>query len=271
MSDSSALASVPRFERPPLVGWLVLVAALALVVGSFRSVEIAPSRVARGFSRVAEIGREMIPPRFDRIVPLIQQALITLQIATLGTLIGSGFSFVAGKYACRHLAHPFVSILIRSFVAVVRTIPELVWGLLFVACFGLGPFAGVLAVAADTFGFCGRFFTEAFDDVADRDLEGLRGLGASPLGQFLAIIVPTSLPNLVHVSLYALERAVRASIVLGLVGAGGIGVELDVAMRLFRYDEASTVMILILSLVLCIEQVSETVRSVIRPHTQTLK
>jgi phosphonate transport system permease protein len=186
----------------------------------------------------------------------------------LGTLIGIGLSLVAGKYACRHLASRWMATAIRSFVAVVRTVPELIWGLLFVACFGLGPFAGVLAVAADTFGFCGRFFTEAFDDVEDRDLEGLRGLGASPFGQFLALIVPQSLPNLIHTSLYALERAVRASIVLGLVGAGGIGVELDVAMRLFRYDEASTIMLLILVLVLLIERISELVRRRIRPYSQ---
>lgn len=272
MTDpSNSLSTAPklsRFEKPPLVGWLILVAVLTFVIGSFRTVEIAPDRVARGFSRVLQIGREMIPPRVDRIVPLIQQTLITLQIAMLGTLIGIGLSLVAGKYACRHLASRWMATAIRSFVAVVRTVPELIWGLLFVACFGLGPFAGVLAVAADTFGFCGRFFTEAFDDVEDRDLEGLRGLGASPFGQFLALIVPQSLPNLIHTSLYALERAVRASIVLGLVGAGGIGVELDVAMRLFRYDEASTIMLLILVLVLLIERISELVRRRIRPYSQ---
>ena len=259
---------IPRFEKPPLLGWLFLIAVLTFVAGSFRTVEIAPERVSRGFARVFQIGREMFPPRVDRIVPLIQQALITLQIATLGTLLGIGVSLVAGNYACRHVSHPRLTSSIRSCIAIVRTVPELIWGLLFVACFGLGPFAGVLAVAADTFGFCGRFFTEAFDDVEDRELEGLRGLGATPFGQFLALILPQSIPNLVHASLFALERSVRASIVLGLVGAGGIGVELDVAMRLFRYDEASTVMLLILVLVLLIERISESVRRQIRPYSQ---
>lgn len=266
-SNSRSFA-IPRFEKPPLLGWLFLIAVLTFVVGSFRTVEIAPERVSRGFARVVQISREMFPPRVDRIVPLIQQALITLQIATLGTLLGIGVSLVAGNYACRHVSHPGLTSSIRSCIAIVRTVPELIWGLLFVACFGLGPFAGVLAVAADTFGFCGRFFTEAFDDVEDRELEGLRGLGATPFGQFLALILPQSIPNLVHTSLFALERSVRASIVLGLVGAGGIGVELDVAMRLFRYDEASTVMLLILVLVLLIERISESVRRQIRPYSQ---
>lgn len=258
----------PRFERQPIVRWLLIVASVIFVLGSLRSAEVDGARIWRGAARVVHIADEMIPPRVSRISILLKQTLVTLQIATLGTLVGVIASLGLGRYACRHTSPRWLGFILRSVVGIVRTIPELIWGLLFVASFGLGPFAGVLAVAADTFGFCGRFFTEAFDDIEDKELEGLRAFGVSTSGLFAALILPRAFPTVVHTSLYSLERAVRASIVLGLVGAGGIGVELDVAMRLFRYDEACTIMLIILALVLTIERASESIRRSVRYQVQ---
>lgn len=259
---------IPRFRRQPLIRWTVTVALIFFLVGSLRSIDVDGSRVLRGANRIAQIFDEMFPPKLSRLPKLIEQALVTLQIASLGTLLGVLSSLILGRYACRHTCPRWQSLFFRSSVGIIRTIPELIWGLLFVAAFGLGPLAGMLAVAADTFGFCGRFFTEAFDDVEEKELEGLRALGVSSSGLFYALILPRTFPTLVHTSLYALERSVRASIVLGLVGAGGIGVELDVAMRLFRYDEASTIMLIVLAMVLAIEQISEWIRVGVRRPTQ---
>lgn len=257
----------PRFSKQPLSRWIATVALIFFLVGSLRSVEIDGTRVLRGANRIIQIIDEMFPPKLSRVPKLIEQAFVTLQIASLGTLLGVVSSLTLGRFACRHISARWQSLFFRSFVGVIRTIPELIWGLLFVAAFGLGPLAGMLAVAADTFGFCGRFFTEAFDDVEEKELEGLRALRATSAGLFYALILPRTFPTLVHTSLYALERSVRASIVLGLVGAGGIGVELDVAMRLFRYDEASTIMLIILVMVLAIEQISEWIRVGVRRPT----
>lgn len=255
---------LPRFSRQPLARWLLSIAVIFFFLGAFRSLEFDSTRALRGVNRISQIVDEMFPPRLTRWPKLVEQAFITLQIASLGTLLGVVTSLGLGRYACRHTSGRWKRLMLRSCVGIIRTIPELIWGLLFVAAFGLGPLAGMLAVAADTFGFCGRFFTEAFDDIEDKDLEGLRALGVPASGLFFALILPQSFPTLVHTSLYALERSVRASIVLGLVGAGGIGVELDVAMRLFRYDEASTIMIIIFVLVLAIEQLSEWIRVGVR-------
>jgi phosphonate transport system permease protein len=256
--------SLPRFPRQPIFRWVTTIALIFFLVGALKSVEFDGQRVMRGAGRIAQIVDEMFPPKLTRFPKLLEQAVVTLQIASLGTLMGVVASLILGRYTCRHTSRPWRSFVLRGVVGGIRTIPELIWGLLFVAAFGLGPLAGMLAVAADTFGFCGRFFTEAFDDIEDRELEGLRSLSVSSSGLFFAMIIPRSFPALVHTSLYALERSVRASIVLGLVGAGGIGVELDVAMRLFRYDEASTIMLIILVMVLTIEQISEWIRVGVR-------
>ena len=259
--------TIPRFPKQPLIRWILAVALIFFLVGSLRSIEVDGTRVLRGANRIVQIIDEMLPPKLSRLPKLLEQAFVTLQIATFGTLLGVVSSLALGRYACRHTSGRWQSLFFRSFVGGIRTIPELIWGLLFVAAFGLGPLAGMLAVAADTFGFCGRFFTEAFDDIEDKELEGLKALGVPSSGLFYALILPRSFPTLVHTSLYALERSVRASIVLGLVGAGGIGVELDVAMRLFRYDEASTIMLIILVMVLAIEQISEWIRVGVRRPT----
>jgi phosphonate transport system permease protein len=141
-------------------------------------------------------------------------------------------------------------------VALFRTVPDLVWALLFVIAVGLGPFAGTLALVADTIGFCGRFFAEAMEEAEDGPQEALMALGASRLGVVASAVIPAVLPSMINSSLFALERAVRSSVVLGLVGAGGIGIELKVAFDMFQYDLAGTIILAIFALVLAVERLS---------------
>jgi phosphonate transport system permease protein len=145
-------------------------------------------------------------------------------------------------------------------IAVCRTVPDLVWALLFVAIVGLGPFAGVLAIAVDKIGFCGRFFAEAMEEADRRPQEALRALGAAPAAVIAGAVLPTATPGLINATLFALEKATRSSVVLGLVGAGGIGIELQVSMDMFRYDEAATIILAILGLVIAVEQISAWLR-----------
>jgi phosphonate transport system permease protein len=146
-------------------------------------------------------------------------------------------------------------------IAICRTVPDLVWALLFVAIVGLGPFAGVLAILVDKIGFCGRFFAEAMEEADRRPQEALRALGASPLGVIAGAVIPSATPGMINAALFSLEKATRSSVVLGLVGAGGIGIELQVSMDMFRYDEAATIIFSILVLVVCVEQASAWLRS----------
>lgn len=134
--------------------------------------------------------------------------------------------------------------------------PDLVWALLFVIAVGLGPFAGTLALVVDTVGYCGRFFAEAMEDTDPGPEEALAALGASRAG----VLACAALPALVAASLFALERSVRGSVVLGPVGAGGVGIELKVALDMFQYDEALTIIAAVVVLVLLVEAASGAAR-----------
>ena len=138
--------------------------------------------------------------------------------------------------------------------------PDLVWALFFVVAVGLGPFAGTLAVTVDIIGFCGRFFAEAMEEADRGPQEALHALGAGRNAVIAAAVLPAAMPSLVNTALFSLEKATRSSVVLGLVGAGGIGIELQVSMDLFRYAEASAIIIAIFALVLLVEQCSAWLR-----------
>jgi phosphonate transport system permease protein len=118
----------------------------------------------------------------------------------------------------------------------------------------------MLAIMIDTIGFCGRFFAEAMEEVDPGPQEALSSIGASRLGTVVSAVLPAAFPSLINTSLYSVEKATRASVVLGLVGAGGIGIELKVAMDMFAYDQASTIILSIFLLVLAVEQVSARLR-----------
>ncbi|MBM3481666.1 MAG: ABC transporter permease subunit, partial [Alphaproteobacteria bacterium] len=121
-------------------------------------------------------------------------------------------------------------------------------------------FAGVLAIAVDKIGFCGRFFAEAMEEADRKPQEALRALGAGRPAIILGAVLPAATPGLINAALFSLEKATRSSVVLGLVGAGGIGIELQVSMDMFRYDEAITIILAILALVVAVKQCSAWLR-----------
>ena len=153
-----------------------------------------------------------------------------------------------------------VRTLSRGLIAFFRTVPDLVWALIFVIAVGLGPAAGVFAIMVDKIGFAGRFFAEAMEETDKGPREALATIGASRAGVIFSAVVPEAMPSFIATSLFSLEKAVRGSVILGLVGAGGIGVELKVAFDLFAYDTAATIIIAIFLLVLAVEQLSNWVR-----------
>ncbi|MFO0295536.1 MAG: phosphonate ABC transporter, permease protein PhnE [Rhodospirillales bacterium] len=236
-------------------------AAAAFVIASLRATEVSIMELLRGGPHALRIFGEMLPPSLDRIGPVLASLLQTFQMAVAGTVIGCALSLPLAVLATRHLS-PNAAIyhLVRIMIAVCRTVPDLVWALLFVAIVGLGPFAGVLAIAVDKIGFCGRFFAEAMEEADRRPQEALRALGAAPAAVIAGAVLPTATPGLINATLFALEKATRSSVVLGLVGAGGIGIELQVSMDMFRYDEAATIILAILGLVIAVEQISAWLR-----------
>jgi phosphonate transport system permease protein len=156
--------------------------------------------------------------------------------------------------------HPVLYHAARALISLFRTVPDLIWALFFVVAVGLGPFAGTLALMVDTMGFCGRFFAEAMEEADKGPQEALTALGATRTGRICSAVVPAAMPSFVNTALFSLEKATRGSVVLGLVGAGGIGIELKVAMDLFDYDRAATMILCIFALVVAVEQASALLR-----------
>jgi phosphonate transport system permease protein len=187
--------------------------------------------------------------------------LETFQMALAGTVFGLAASLVLGVLATRSLT-PGVTFyhVSRALIALFRTVPDLVWALFFVVMVGLGPFAGVLTIMVDSIGFCGRFFAEAMEEADKGPQEALQALGATRMGVIFCAVFPAALPSFVNTALFSLEKATRSSVVLGLVGAGGVGIELKVSMEMFLYDQASTIILLIFLLVIAVERASSRLR-----------
>jgi phosphonate transport system permease protein len=250
-----------RFRRPSAFAWLVGVLFLAFFLHGVMISGLTPDRLAGGLSRLWNFLAQAVPPDPARLGAVARATLETLEMAVVGTTLGAILSLPVGLLAARNTSpHPAVYAVARALVAFLRAVPDLVWGLIFVVAVGLGPAPGILAIAVDVIGFCGRFFAERIEEVDPGPSEALRAAGATRLGVILGAVVPASFASFVASTLFSLESSVRSAVVLGLVGAGGIGVELATSMQLLRYDEALTAILVIFAVVVAVERLSAAIR-----------
>ncbi len=259
---TSAPQALPaRFERPNVFAFLAYLVVLAALVLAFEGAEISIVDFVQGIPQMGDILARMMPPDISRLEPISRALLETFQMALAGTVLGVAFSLPLAVWATRRLSpHPLVYYAARGLISWFRTVPDLVWALFFVVTVGLGPFAGTLALMVDTMGFCGKFFAEAMEETETGPQEALSALGARRSGIIWAAVIPAAMPSFINTSLFSLEKATRSSVVLGLVGAGGIGIELKVAMDLFEYPTAATIILCIFALVLAVERLSSSLR-----------
>ncbi len=251
-----------RFQLPPVWKFLLYVLAICFFIFSIGGSGLSGGDLLRGIPHMFRLLGEMTPPDLSRLASIAKALLQTLQMALVGAVFGIAVSFFLAILASkRNSPHPLVYYTTRFIIAFCRSVPDLVWAVLFVASVGLGAFAGTLTIIVDTIGFCGRFFAEAMEDVDHGPEEALQTIGSSRFDIVLAAIVPAAMPSFVNSSLFAFEKAVRSSVVLGLVGAGGIGIELKVAMDMFEYQSAATIILSIFLLVVVVEQLSTIVRN----------
>jgi phosphonate transport system permease protein len=261
--EASAGPSMPpRWRRPSPIGVAVALLVTGLVAHGLVGTGIDPSRLLQAPARTWDFLSKAFPPALDRAPNLGMAMLETLEIALIGTMLGIALSLPAALLAADNTApHRIVAVLMRSALTTMRAIPDLVWALIFVVSVGLGPLAGILTIMIDVLAFAGRFFAERIEEVEPGPVEALRSTGAGRLAVIFGAIVPTAFPSLTGTSMYSLEKSVRGAVVLGLVGAGGIGVELNVAFQLRQFDTALTIIILILVVVLLVERLSSHVRT----------
>jgi phosphonate transport system permease protein len=195
----------------------------------------------------------------------------TFWIALFATILGTAIAFLLSFLAARNLSpHPAAYVVTRRLMEVARSIPELVYALGFVFAFGIGPLPGVLAIAVHTVGSQGKLFSEVNENIDPGQLEGARSSGANWFQVMRYGVVPQVLPNFLSYGFLRLEGNVRVSTVIGLVGAGGIGVELIFAIRQFQYKEISAILLMIIALVVTLDLSSEQLRRIVLRETKAL-
>jgi phosphonate transport system permease protein len=190
--------------------------------------------------------------------------LETVQMALAGTFLALLAAFPLGFLAARNLTpHPYVYYAARSALNLIRTIPDLALGLLFVAAVGLGAFAGTLALAVHTATVLGKLLSESAENIDEGVVEALRATGAG-YSQILSFaVLPQILPDLISFTLYRLETNIRAASVLGLIGAGGIGYLMNTSFRTFRYQEAAAIVLVLIALVMIVDHLSSRLRKLV--------
>jgi len=251
-----------RFERPSALAFLLYALSLGVLVWSLDGTGWSLAELATGLPALGDFFSRAWPPSLERLPSLSSALIETFQMAVAGTVVGAVISIPLAVLSARGLlGSRWLNFAARGVVAVFRTVPDLVWALIFVIAVGLGPFAGTLAIAVDTAGFCGRFFAEAMEDVDKGPAEALQAQGVRRIDTIFCAVVPAAMPAFITTTLFALEKAVRSSVVLGLVGAGGIGLELKVAMDMFDYPTAATIILMIFGLVVIVEQVGAHTRT----------
>lgn len=240
---------------------LITLVVLALLGQALYVVEARPQELITGIFGMIDLLSRATPPAFDQYETVIWPALQTIDIALVGTTVGVLLALPLAVLAATNVtpARP-VYYVARGFIAIARAVPDLVWALLFVTAVGLGPFPGALAQSVHSVGMLGRLFAEVIEDIDMGPVEALRLTGANRLQVFTHGVVPGVLPSLLGIGLYRLDENFRSSLVLGFVGAGGLGFQLLTAMNLFQYRTVSLLLIVTFAMVIAMERGSAWLR-----------
>ncbi|TDQ36221.1 phosphonate ABC transporter, permease protein PhnE [Aureibacillus halotolerans] len=261
MSSRLSNSIPPRFRMPPVWSWIVIVGAVGFFLSGLINANISIERILSGTVNIGTFLSRAFPPDISRLDSVIWAMLETFEIALVGTVFGVLLSLpIALLISNNTTPHPLISRVLRFIVSVMRTVPDLVWALLFVISVGLGSFAGILTIMVDTIAFCARFFSERIEEIDKGPMEAIKSTGSNRLGVYAASVLPIGFPSFVATSLFSVEKAIRSAVVLGLVGAGGIGIELSTSMSLMKYDEAFMIIIIIFVVVVAFEQLSAAIR-----------
>lgn len=239
-----------------LMGALVIISAFAY--GDAFNLH----RYADALPTIVALTSDALPPDFSRWTKWGKPLLETLSMSIAGTVLGAAAALPLGALAARNVVRrPWLGGATRLLLNGIRSIPGLIWGVIFVAAVGFGPLPGILALATHSTGMLGKFFAETLEHVEPGPGDALRSHGVSRLGVLRFSVLPQILPRLVDVTIYRWEHNLRAATTLGVVGAGGLGLEIITAFHLFEYREASALIIVLLGLVTVITVTGAHVRA----------
>lgn len=252
-----------------LRSWLLCLAAVllaaAILTWSAQGTQLSWSELANGLPQIGDFLSRSFPPNWNIIGNLIAPAIETIQIALWGTLLGVIVAIPVSFLAARNLnRNRFVYQTVRQFLNVTRSINELILALVFVSAVGLGPFPGVLALALHGVGMVGKFFAESIEEIDDGPLEALRATGARPLQVIVFGVLPQVITAWIATVLYRFEVNLRQATVLGMVGAGGLGFELVNSLKLFKYQDTATCIVVVTLMVVVADTISSRLRQKIQ-------
>ena len=262
MNLSTSLPVPPQLKRSLSwhLSWVVLLAVLA---ASWRGADMRPLDLLRDSGTMATYAAEFFPPNFSQWQLYVQEMVVTLQIALWGTALAVVTAVPMALLASANIVPWWVYQPMRRLMDGCRAINEMVFAMLFVVAVGLGPFAGVLALWIHTTGVLAKLFSEAVEAIDPQPVEGIRSTGASALHEIVYGVIPQVMPLWISYTLYRFESNVRSASVVGMVGAGGIGVVLWEIIRGFQYAETCAVMLIIIVTVSAIDLVSARIRKLL--------
>jgi phosphonate transport system permease protein len=258
--------SFKRYRKLILPGaiMVVLIVLTSGVVGASWSVFV--EGISTGWNFVVH----MFPPDWSAFPEMIQPAFQSLVLAFLGTVFGTFISLFFGLAAASNISPPWIRNLSRFIIAGERSLPEIIILLVLIAALGLGPFAGVIALSLGCIGMLGKLFADAIEEIDRSSLESIEAVGATKLQVILFGVIPQIVPTVIANGIFRFEINIRLSIVLGAIGAGGIGYELYHSFALLEYARALSALAVVLSMVFITERVSEHFRKQIH-HSHILR
>lgn len=240
-----------------LVMAIVFACLVALGITGFFDAQ----RFIEGAPAMKQLASEMVPPNFERWRHWILPLRDTLAMSVAGTALTVVLSLPLALLAAPNTTpHPMLGRMVRTVLAAFRSVPEIILGIIFVAVVGFGALPGVLALALHSAGMVGKFYAETIEHADPKPMEAAAAAGASRFQVITHAVLPQVLPQLADITIYRWEYHFRASAVLGIVGAGGIGFELMAALRLIKYDEVSAILLSILACVLVVDSIGSMLR-----------
>lgn len=241
-------------------GWFYLVLFAAVLAWALDGSEMNFGMLIRDSGNMAILAADFFPPDFSSWPLYLSEMLITVKIAIWGTLLAVIFSIPFGILSAENVVPTWVYQPVRRLMDAARAINELVFAMLFVVAVGLGPFAGILALFVHTTGVLAKLFSEAVEAIDPGPVEGVRAVGATPLQEVVFGVIPQVIPLWISYSLYRFESNLRSATVVGMVGAGGIGVVLWESMRGFMFPETCAIIAIIILVVSAIDIMSQVIR-----------
>jgi phosphonate transport system permease protein len=263
MTETSAVPPPPRKtaaqRAPDFLIWGALVVMLAISFGPAELYKL-PLLLSNS-SNMQDLGRGFIQPDFSNWGLYVSKMWETIQMAIWGTFLAIITATPLGLLASRNITPPWIQLPIRRFLDIVRSVPDLVIGMIFLVAVGPGPLAGVMALAIGTSGVLAKLFSEAVESIDRGPVEGVRATGAAKLHEIVWGVIPQVAPLWTSYALYRFESNSRSATVLGLIGAGGIGMLLFDSLNGFNYSQACAIVLVIIVAVSLIDLLSQAIRS----------